>query len=168
MDNKLTKEIDDTALALLKAVFGNIETMPLPIDLNRIVTYCGLVIKQGTFTTDLTTEGALDRKSKTIFLQEDDTQERKSFTAAHEIGHFKLHDNVKTDVFRMHDLDDLLTREGGDVQEDEADLFAASLLMPKKLVETFWNITKDASILAKIFGVPTVAVEFRLKKLKLI
>lgn len=167
IQDKDINRIDKNALQLLETVFGDVKSLDLPIDLNKIVKHCGLTIKQGDFTTDPTTEGILDRNARTIFLSKNDSVDRKNFTLAHEIGHYKLHEDETVDVFRMHDLDDLLHREDDDTKEDEADLFAASLLMPKQLVQSFWETTKDAKILSNIFGVPENAVIFRLRSLKL-
>lgn len=169
MHRTQVQKIDDTTLSLLKAVFGaNIDSINLPIDLNRIAQYYRLTIKQGTFTTEPDTEGILSRNDRTIFLSEDDPIDRKNFTLAHEIGHFKLHQGKGVDIFRMHQLDDLLTREGEDQEEDEADLFAASLLMPRDVIKSLWKANQDTFLLAKIFGVPENAVTFRLRNLGLI
>jgi Zn-dependent peptidase ImmA (M78 family) len=162
------KAIDNDALALLKTVFSDIDSIKLPIDLNRIVNHCKLTIRQGEFH-DSNLEGALDRTSRTIFLSENDTFEGKNFTLAHELGHFKLHSGIKTDIFTMHQLNDLLIRQGDDPKEDQADLFASCLLMPEKSVRSLWDAAnKDIEMLSKIFGVPVVVAEFRLRNLKLL
>jgi len=161
-------QIDAKATALLTKVFGDIASLKLPIDLNQIVRHCGLTIRQGVFSDD-ELEAALDRQSKTIFLSENDTFERKNFALGHELGHFKLHENVETDIFTMHQIERLLTRHGDDPKEDQADLFAASLLMPEKLVKSLWEATSNnIESLSKIFGVPQEVAEFRLRTLKLL
>lgn len=162
------KEIDDKARVLLQTVFGDIESIKLPIDLNPIVKHCGLTIRQGDFT-DKNLEGALDRQRRTVYLSEKDSFEGKNFTLAHELGHFKLHEAVKTDLFTMLQLENLLTRQGNDPKEDQADLFAASLLMPEKLIRTLWEATnKNVENISFIFGVPRVAAVMRLKNLGLL
>lgn len=169
MDTTLElKDIDAKAKSLLEAVFGDIDTLKLPVDLNRIADHFGLTIKQGSFeNTEI--EGAFDRSTGTVFLSEDDNFEDKNFTLAHEIGHYKLHEELERDIFTMHQLNDLLERQGKDQREDQADQFAASLMMPKELVLSLWEATsKDVGMIAKIFGVPTVVATFRLKALKLI
>jgi Zn-dependent peptidase ImmA (M78 family) len=65
-----------------------------------------------------------------------DTPARKRFTIAHELGHYFLHD--RSEVFldktsgkpRIVANRDPLSKEGTDVREIEANLFAAELLMP--------------------------------------
>ena len=169
MDTTLElRDIEAKTEALLNVVFGDIETVKLPVDLNRIADHFGLTIKQGSFDDD-EIEGALDRPTNTVFLSEKDSDEKKNFTLAHEIGHYKLHEELKQDVFTMHQLKGLLEKQGKDMCEDQADQFAASLMMPEKLVRALWGpANKDVNLIAKIFGVPTVVATFRLKALKLI
>ena len=67
MDTTLDfKDIDSKTKSLLETVFGDIETIKLPIDLNRIADHFGLTIRQGTFK-DENIEGAFDRSSGTEF-----------------------------------------------------------------------------------------------------
>src|SRR6476620_8967750 len=102
MDTTLDqKKIDEKALALLEYVFGDIDSIKLPIDLNRVAKRYGLIIRQGEFH-DPDIEGAFNRRSMTVFLSEKDTFEEKNFTLAHELGHYKLHEELEEDVFTMH------------------------------------------------------------------
>lgn len=167
MDTTMSqRQIDKRAQSLLQAVFGDTENLKFPIDINKLIEYCGLSVKQGKFQIpDL--EAALDRKARVIYLEEGDSPENQSFAAAHELGHFKLHDYKTEDVFTMYDLNNILEREHTGGPEAEADRFAASLLMPEKTVRSMWDVTKDVSKLSKIFGVPMVVVRYRLKALGL-
>jgi len=123
---------------------------------------------QGDFD-DPDIEGAFDRANGTVFLSQGDGFEEKNFTLAHELGHYKLHEEVDRDIFTMHQLKDLLERQGEDPREDQADQFAASLMMPKKLVLLLWEASsKNVDVIAQIFGVPQTVAIFRLKALKLI
>jgi len=161
------KDIDKMTEQVLINTFGDIDSMAFPINLNKVVDAYGLTIKQGTFEDD-DLQGAFDRASKTVYLSKDeDDFSNKNFTLAHEIGHFKLHEEVKTDVFSMHQLNTMLARHGEDKIEDQADSFAASLLMPKKVFVKFWKITRSVPTLMTIFGVPSVAVRLRLNDLNL-
>jgi Zn-dependent peptidase ImmA (M78 family) len=163
-----TKAIDDKTTALLTDVFGKVDDIKLPIDLNVIADYCNLKILQGSFKNN-NVEGALDRSNKTVYLLQDDSFERKNFTLAHEIGHLKLHEDVKTELFFMQQLDqiaDLQTHPEDDIEAD-ADKFAASLLIPEPLIKSLWKINRNVEYLAKIFGVPMVVMRYRLKALKL-
>jgi Zn-dependent peptidase ImmA (M78 family) len=62
---------------------------------------------------------------------------RKNFTAAHELGHFMLHDfdDVHVDRHSKVWLRDQTSSQGISIEEMEANLFAAELLMPAKFLE---------------------------------
>lgn len=78
------------------------------------------------------TAGMLDRKGSSVLLSSKQSFESMRFTAAHEIGHFKLH--LDQQMFR----DRSLTAPGGPGRprvEQEADHFAACFLAPPKLVQ---------------------------------
>ena len=159
-------EIDEQATALLKAVFGSLDAVLFPIDLNQITQYCGLSVMQGTFK-EPGLEGVLDRQKQTIYLAENAALPYQNFTAAHELGHFKLHADKKVDTFSMHDLNSLMQRAAKGGEEAEADRFAASLLMPEKSFRAIWEATKDLEKISNIFGVPMVVVLYRLQSLHL-
>ena len=53
-------------------------------------------------------------------------------------------------------------------QEQEANWFAASLLMPKNIFIRFWTIIKDIDELASRFEVSNQAAYYRLKNLGMI
>lgn len=168
MDTATSNKIDTNALELLEEIFGDIESIKLPINLDKIVDHCGLSVKQGQFA-DEELQGALDRQDATIYLSEDDSFEGKNFTLAHELGHYKLHEDIETDLFTMYQLKNILARRGEDLQEDQADEFAISLLMPQKLVRSLWEATnRDIESFSQIFGVPAVAAELRLRNLHLL
>lgn len=62
---------------------------------------------------------------------------RQRFTIAHELGHFLLHAGDKVHVdhgFEVRLRDDESSK-GTDIDEKEANLFAAELLMPKEFIE---------------------------------
>ena len=160
-----TNDIDKKATTLLQDVFGSIGSLKLPVDLNEVALYCNLTVKQGDFK-DADIEGALDRSSNTVYLSEHDTHDRKNFTLAHEIGHLKLHQDVNTELFFMHQLADLLI-PGGDEKEAAADEFAAALLIPAQSLKALWKVNKSVIDLAGIFDVPTTVMRYRIKTLKL-
>ena len=160
------KDIDTKANALLTSVFGSIESLRFPINLGEVLEYCGLTLKEGDFK-DEDLAGALARASKTIYVAEDDTPWRKNFTIAHELGHFKLHEDVATDLFYRHQVKQLMSTDA-DERETQANWFAASLLMPEKPLKELWKTFKDVDTLSRIFGVSRSAMRYRLKNLPLI
>jgi IrrE N-terminal-like domain/TIR domain len=90
--------------------------------------------------------GFIDREKGEVAVAQNLKSEVRRFTAAHEIGHWILHPGTK--YFRDAPTD------GGDrdqerpVEEREADLFAAALLMPEDLVRKQFR---------RHFGVDTLA-----------
>ena len=100
---------------------------------------------------------------------------RQNFTIAHEIGHLLLHDQEQMHIdreFRVRLRDDV-SSQGTDDAEREANLFAASLLMPKEFLkkdlskEDYVDILDDAFLrgLGRKYGVSTQALVNRLKNL---
>lgn len=65
------------------------------------------------------------------------TETRQRFTIAHELGHFLLHtgEGVHVDQHFNIKLRSGLSSQGRDVEEMEANLFAAELLMPQAWLE---------------------------------
>lgn len=99
------------------------------------------------------------------------TGERQRFTVAHEIGHFLLHneDVVHVDKGQQIKRRDAKSKEGTDVEEMEANLFAAELLMPESflirdLAHMNIDLHNDAAItkLARKYQVSTQALGYRL------
>jgi Zn-dependent peptidase ImmA (M78 family) len=100
---------------------------------------------------------------------------RQNFTIAHEIGHLLLHEQEQMHVdreFRVRLRDDV-SSQGSDEAEREANLFAASLLMPKEFLkkdlrkEDYVDLLDDAFLrgVGRKYGVSTQALVNRLKNL---
>jgi Zn-dependent peptidase ImmA (M78 family) len=155
------KEIDVAAKNLLEHVFGDIGSIKLPVDIDRVVKYCDLSVQRGHFA-EPNIRGALVRKERRIMLSDDSPFQEKNYTAAHEIGHFKLHD-MPYDI--MISLDHLF--DDSDPHEQEAHRFAAALTMPEQKVREWWRLTSETSLLAKVFGVPEIVDQYRIRQLGL-
>lgn len=103
-----------------------------------------------------------DEEQKTnprIYLNSNMSPQRKVFTLAHELGHHFLHKGEKwrLDTFDYSN-DDQITKE-----ESEANYFAASILVPKKLL--LYRMQKGDSIaqLAEYFKVSVPVIENRIR-----
>lgn len=107
-----------------------------------------------------------------ISVAKSEDPKRVRFTIAHELGHFILHSNRK-DLFVDHSpkilFRDSASSTGEELIEREANHFAASLLMPEKLItEQIKMVSKkneQVSALAKKFKVSEMAMSFRLSNL---
>lgn len=97
---------------------------------------------------------------------------RQAFTIAHELGHLLLHDFEDVHVDRKFKvwLRSETSSQGSDLEEKEANLFAAELLMPARFIKrdvsriVALDISDDKVIqeLAEQYGVSTQAMTFRL------
>jgi Zn-dependent peptidase ImmA (M78 family) len=104
---------------------------------------------------------------------------RQRFTIAHEIGHFVMHASKNQAQRLFVDRSTMFKRDedsssGDDLQEVQANKFAAALLMPEKLIRgeiasSHFDLDdeEDVSNLAKRFNVSAAAMSFRLKNLGL-
>jgi len=111
--------------------------------------------------------GLLEKDKKQIYLNVSDSAARQNFTLAHELAHYFL--NHKPNEYGVYRRDSLY-ETSKPVKEQEADCFAAELLMPKDLIGKFktrYALTNDdIAALSKMFGVSTSAMKYRLKDLE--
>ncbi len=101
-----------------------------------------------------------DHGNAKILINDSYNPTRKTFTLAHELGHFFLHpeiDRLRIDKFNYRED----TQESQ--QETEANYFAGSLLMPKDEFIKVISVAEDVSVVARYFGVSEIAVKNRLR-----
>ncbi len=165
------REIEEKAGEILH--LSGVDSPPVAID--RIVWQHSVKIKFSRM--DLQVSGILMVKDGKgiIGVQSADPPVRQRFTIAHELGHYVLHIQQGKQVF----VEDKMYRkvESGDDErrmEQEANIFAAAILMPEKLVckelETFTeSCSRPYKIkrLAERFCVSEAAMTFRLTNLEL-
>lgn len=97
-----------------------------------------------------------------ILINENISKERKLFTLAHELGHHFLHKGKK---LRLDTLD-YSNSDKDTKEESEANYFAASLLVPKELLEFRMSKGDSVTRLAKYFGVSLPVIENRIRWIK--
>lgn len=99
-----------------------------------------------------------------ILVNKDKPETNKTFTLAHEFGHYMLHkkQGVK---FRL-DTYDYTTNDENMIEETEANYFAGAILMPKGELLRFVNTTSDLNEVAKYYGVSRKALDVRLAWIK--
>lgn len=110
--------------------------IPAIFDPRNVAEHCNLFFDErsrldAAYPGGAEAAGIWDRDRSTILISTRYPYETQRFTAAHEVGHFVLHPNVGDR--QMHrELPLNGPRPGRPVQEQEADYFAACLLMPRK------------------------------------
>src|SRR5690606_37539465 len=104
--------------------------------------------------------GFYDCEDNAIYVNADEWPLRQTFTVAHEFGHSVLHKEwARSSDYRvlMRDAD----YSGSDPHEKEANAFAAHLLVPRFMLDRYWQ---DMSLegLSKLFAVSVPMIKFRL------
>lgn len=153
-----------TAEEVLKENF--ITKPPIPVE--ELVKNYGYQIIEIKLAPNIA--GFVDTKGHIIYINNSDSETRKAFTIAHELGHIKLHSE---ELEKNPDMGILYRRPLGkkddDQKEQEANYFAASLLVPesmcKEILEKYKDvITEENKIefLSTLFGVSQEVVGYRL------
>jgi Zn-dependent peptidase ImmA (M78 family) len=133
------------------------------IDVHKIAESLSIKIVPHQFSDGIS--GVFYKKGKELFLgvHSEDFPTRQRFTIAHEIGHYTLHaddllhfdKNVEQMFFRTEFL--------SSIEEREANIFAAEILMPELLVEKCMQRNIDSvEEMAEYFKVSTLAMNYRL------
>lgn len=150
------------------------------VDVDEIAEHLGLQVVTHDLGANVSGVLYIDKGKGTIGYNKMESEVRRRFTVAHEIGHFVLHrleNNVFVDKkeFKVLYRDD--NSSTGEIkQEREANAFAAALLMPRERVIKELNKKnfdlgdeKEDVIqeLAKIFKVSTQAMMYRISNLQL-
>lgn len=151
------------------------------IDIIRIAKSLGFAVGNALLTEDddgfiIVEEGAASilgiKTDKLIGVNSERTLEWKRFIVAHEIAHYLLHYSSQGNQGMYAHRDH---RKGRNDVENEADFFAACLLMPReKVVEKFkelkdkkLSMSEIVLLLAKRFAVTQKMTERRIEELGL-
>ena len=144
----------------------------LPVKIEDIAKAQGLKVVPYPFGEDIS--GTLIIAESVIGFNQTESRVRRRFTIAHELGHYILHRELKT-IFldKLFRLNNNSTEQNQEL-EMEANIFAASILMPESLIrKEVANIDLDfgseegIKYLARIFDVSSTAMFYRLKNLDL-
>jgi hypothetical protein len=90
---------------------------------------------------------------------------RRRFTIAHELGHWRMHRRAEAGVFcRSAVIESALERDKPTPAptEDDANAFAAAVLMPPRLLRDHYAQTRDFRALCRMFGSSGAAMGRRL------
>jgi len=115
--------------------------------------------------------GKVCHKDKIIYINPSDNPQRQRFTIAHEIGHIVLHQRTNHEHHRVSDdmIDTELNIYSDDVEEIEANRFAAMLLMPDLAFKRAWSrFDGQISQIANYFNVSKLAASIRANNLNLL
>lgn len=154
-----------------------------PVNVNKIAKKLGIKVIEAPAEDGLS--GFLlrepDQQKVVIGVNSTHPPTRRRFTIAHELGHFLLHNYEgfhweRADSGTKVQFRDDLAKDGTDLDEREANLFAAELLMPEDFLRK--DIEKTGPIdllnldqleaLAKCYRVSSQAMMYRLTNLGLI
>lgn len=140
-----------------------------PVDPVQIARDLGLNVVEADLPENVS--GALIKdtdKDPVIFLSKSDSNNRKRFTCAHEIGHYVYRLANNGSHYEYVDLRDDSSSRGDNNEEIYANQFAANLLMPAKAVKRLHSQGLPIFLIAQHFGVSDDAIRFRLKNLGLV
>ena len=97
---------------------------------------------------------------RAILLNKQDSIERQAFTVAHELGHFMLHCQDDRNFYERYHGGAEQT-ESEKMIEDQADFFAANLLLPQNLIKAY---IAQYSFLPKTELVTKICKDFLVEK----
>ncbi len=164
----------------IKAIFNEIKVDSLPVKIEDIAKQRGLRVMPYAFDEDISGVLVIEDDLGTIGYNQNESRVRRRFTIAHELGHYELHkersklfmDKGFKALFRSKNSG--LTEET-QIMEQEANAFAASILMPdhlliKELEKIEFDLSSEDDIksLAKIFDVSSTAMYFRIRNFGLL
>ena len=174
--HRLLIKIEQKADELLREC--RIASPPVPVE--TIVTHLSITVAHKSLGEGISGILVIENGEGTIGLNLKDPPTRRRFTLAHEAAHFVLHRQLQSEVFIDRDLivryrseRDYTELEAR--QEQEANIFAAALLMPKDMLkrefekEQYAGLKERAFIekMAQVFNVSTQAMMYRLANVNL-
>jgi hypothetical protein len=175
------EEIERLAEAFLARVPGYIwdgRTLPVPVE-DIADSYAGLLIRDvddlraapgaPVLEPGQTLSGLLLPAVGEIWVNAHEARAwppRRRFTIAHELGHWRLHRSLEGGVFCRSasiDGDPATERPPLPPAEEQANAFAAALLMPARLLREQYRICRgDFARLCQLFGASGAAMGRRL------
>jgi Zn-dependent peptidase ImmA (M78 family) len=163
---------------LTSKILNDLKLQRVPVDVKQVASKLGLVIRSFDLGENISGMLVVENGRGIISYNPNESPLRQRFTIAHELGHYELHQKANQ-VFVDKKFQYLFRNErssqGIDFLEQEANAFAASLLMPKHLIleelkKHDFDYADEIGLkeLAKTFNVSTQAMSFRLANLGLL
>lgn len=153
-----------------------------PVDLEKVLNAVGISVEVADLGEDVSGLLAINNGKGFIAYSMGQSGQRQRFTIAHELGHYLLHKSDGEDTVFL-DKDFIVKYRSNKAytenemrQEQEANAFAASLLMPKELIfkelgkNDIQKLPENEVIekLAQTFDVSVPAMTFRLSNLNIL
>lgn len=173
-------------------VLRQASALSLPIDLDKVLSSLNVRVHEEPLEEDVSAVLIVKGAQRHVLVNKGHSANRKRFSIAHELGHLILHDEVDTGdldgermfidrqirvYHRVGEASSPIYKQDGcltdEVQEREANAFAASLLMPahhvvRAALERDLFDELSVATLARTFGVSEQAMSIRLQQLKLV
>jgi Zn-dependent peptidase ImmA (M78 family) len=143
-----------------------------PVDVHRLAEELDLDLSFEPMEDDVSAMLLIEDGEGHIVVNKSHHANRQRFSIAHEIGHFLLHAKGDQLFVDRSFYRNQASSVGESRQEVEANAFAASLLMPSKLVKEDLPDDDDPELyvarLASTYAVSELAMTYRLVKLRYI
>jgi Zn-dependent peptidase ImmA (M78 family) len=167
------KKIEELTSKLLQEL--NINKIPIPI--SEVAERKGLKVMPYDLGENVSGVLVIKDGMATIGVNPLEGKVRQRFTIAHELAHYELHrhlgDLFIDKDFKVH-FRDQNSSTGEILKEQEANSFAAAILMPKEMLvkeirKNEFNLLEEESVkkLAKLFDVSIAAMTYRIANLNL-
>jgi Zn-dependent peptidase ImmA (M78 family) len=155
-------------LKMAKKVLVRYEVVTPPINVTTIIKAEGFKILKQKLPSDISGMIEKTKTEKNIYINSNHAPTRQRFTLAHELGHHFLHT-----IDGEHKDNATLFRKDTDTLsiDQEANRFAAELLMPDKLLRKEIALSERpldhdlVDMLANTFEVSVIALTYRLQNL---
>lgn len=147
---------------------GGSKSPALPVDPARIAHDLGVKVYETSLDKDVF--GVLVKepgRDPLMALNWSDSDNRKRFSCAHELGHFirRTEGNRGFDEYAYLDKRTPFSSSAANADEAYANAFAASLLMPDNVVDELWKRGFHPFEMALRFHVSSDAMQYRLESL---
>lgn len=158
---------------LARKLIKDLEVTAPPIPVEEAAKMAGLLVIPYDFPEEISAvlvSGKSEGKELlAIGVNQNHHEVRRRFSIAHELGHYILsHDDNLFLDFTDPALDHLSHSEAEQVFEQEANEFAAELLMPLEMIKRDYQQNPDPKALAKLYNVSEQALWIQLLKFKLV
>lgn len=162
--SKINEKIEE----LTHNILVQYDMLKIPVDVVKIANSIGIEVYETNLKNEIS--GAIkydkDEKIFSILINKINSDKRKRFTIAHELGHYFLHKNILEND-ELH-IDILYRNIDTDLEEKDVNYFAGALLMNRMLLENVKNKINSISELAEIFDVSESEMTVRLDILGLL